>query len=1046
MKELLNDNTIRPLIKQIKHYSDRIVLPYQESAVSFHLSEEQAASVIQQTWRKKKIKDAMIKTPFHTYRSMVDINDAQRQLSTLMLGHHVAEQSYGAKEQIPNPLINTIEYYHRSTALDNPVLNVLFKEFGLENLDHEKYYYIPISLLKNNPIEDVLDLFSGQMPDLQLIKKQPYTIAVLVIPTLDEIPLNKLKDKIKNMGLVASSWEIAENIRTSVLEIPEQEHEKISLNTNLPKTREELLNSELMIKLKAISHKEKTYPTAHLAECLKKLLSDLPPNLSSSAIQRIATMVDFTNTFFLYHYPRYALCIYYILHEISLALIENTNPAYLEQEYVRFKEESSSTLENALSINKNNLSKSSFLATASTSGASACAVAMRIASNMIIKDDARPKVKIFKPCYYELPNTFNLDSTDNANEADVLMISAGPIVNPEGLTPGIDINLFVKHHVIDTARSKPVTLIIDATTALYKNLRLNVEVQELVAKGQLSIIIHESHQKFGLIHSDQAQYGRVFGWCSNEHFSKETLAEVEANSKADFFNHSDIRIGSFISTRCSNTLEQIKMRHFANGALLRKLLLGTSIISEHIEKNTDMQENLDELYFLTNQETKKGSYASNMEYAAYGAIEYRNGFGHFTLTSANADGLRRLSPDASDSLDNLVLASHMRLARQYNYSARKMLELLIKPAQTKEKLVLEEQIVLMGMIHNIASFFPIMPLNFNQIYYLDRPLKDEDKHKTFSSGKNSKNIIISKAIDSTYYLGFHSHGKVFRQVAIKDPKIIKIIESGTINTLESVSLVKDYLSSLQQQYLPPETNFPFIYAAMSTALKCCPLLESRPFIMDINYWLNTVKNKIIQEYKPENPDKFIQGIKILYTANSDSDSMKYGLIFLSNINLSSKTISPQIFQNKDFIKAIKKVHEGNQQILDNLKNSPNKYKLAELSSKHYLETCFHALHDFYSIHTPNASQRSTLIRSISNAEDDYLQVLSKDRNTLSQMARYILKAVTNFIAALTFGAAHYLNYKVTGNIFFFSGTTSEGKLKKLDKELIEDIPANILTN
>ncbi|RUR08330.1 hypothetical protein [Legionella sp. km772] len=1038
MDVFLNNNAVLRLIAQIKSYSDQIVLPPPPPSVSPPLSKEQAKHIIQQAWQGKKIKNAMIKSPFHSYLSMVDVNERQRQLSALMLGHHVAEQHHVAKEQIPNPFVSPVEYYHRSTPLDNPVLDALYKEFEIHHLDKENYHYIPISLLENNPIEDVLDLFS-EINQLQLIKKAPHTIAVLIIPKSNELLVTKLKDKIRNMGLVASSWEIAENIRSTVLDIPSAPHNKIELDPNLPKTKEGLLASELMVKLKAISKRGKHYPTTHLAQCLRKLISDLPPNISSAAIQRIATMIDFTNTFYLYHYPRYALCIYYVLHEISLALVENTSPIVMELEYERYVAESLSTLEKTLSVNSSNLNNSRFLTTASTSGASACAIAMRIASTMTTPHDTRPKVKIFKPCYYELPNTFNLDSTNDPNEADVLMISAGPIVNPEGLTPGIDINLFLKHHVIDTKRSKPLTLIVDATTALYKNLRLNDEVQQLIAKGQLSIIVHESHQKFGLIHSDQAQYGRVFGWCSNKHFSQQTLDQVEMNTKADFFKHVDMRIGAFINTRCGETLEQIKIQHFSNGALLRNLLLGTSIISEHIEEHEDMQENLDELYFLTNQETQPGSFVSKMEYAAFGAVEYRNSFGHFALTTTIAVGLMRQSPDASDAIDNLALASHMRLAHLYQYTASKMVEALISGKKVQKPLTIEEQIVLIGMTHSIASFFPILPTDFNQIESVNRFFNEEDKGKIIHSNTKPKNIIISQdKTKNVTYLGFHSHGKVFRQIPIKDPLLLKMIEAGTINSAEGHSLVKNRLKMLQKNYLPINASIPLLYSIISQNLNYCPLLKKRPFIMDIKRWLDALEDKLIQEYKPQNSRSFLNGIKEFYPNTADEEANKYSLIFLSTIK-GSLTPPSLALHKKDFIKAIKKVYEGNQQILDNLKDAPQKYKLAQQSGEIYLNTCFEALYHFYNNKEPNYLDQLSLIKSINKAEATYLQVLSHDRTKLSQIARYILKAITNFIAALSFGAAHYINYKAKGELLFFSGTRSENKLKSLDRELIEDI-------
>lgn len=1035
MEKFLQEYPVQRLVKEIRNYSETIEFSPQKSPNYPHLSQDQAARIIQAAWREKKVKDAMNQAPFHSYRSMIKANDKQSQLSAMMFGHHVAEQLHDAKEQIANPLVSTVEYYHRSTTLDNPIVDALFKEFEIVNLDKKKYSYIPISLLNNNPIEDVLTLFSTPA-DLQLIKKHPFTIAILVIPTSDEVLHTKLKDKIKNMGLVASSWEIAENIRSTVLNIPTKNHKKIELDPKLPATKVELLTSELMVKLKALSGREKHYPTGLLIQALKKLISDLPPNIGSSAIQRIATMINFSNTFYLYHYPRYALCIYYVLHEISLALIENKDPVFLEQEYQRYKKESLTTLEKTIGLDEANLSESRFLATPSTSGASACSAAMRIASKMITQDNSKPKVKIFKPCYYELPNTFNLTSTEDANEADVLMISAGPIVNPEGLTPGIDINLFVKHHVIDSTRTKPVTLIVDATTALYKNLRLNNEVQQLIAKGKLSIIVHESHQKFGLIHSDQAQYGRVFGWCSKKHFSKKTFDKVEANSKADFFNHSDIRIGAFVNTRCGDTLEKIKIKHFTNGALLRNLLLGTSIISAHIERHEDMQTNLDELYFLTNQETSKDSFVSNMEFAAYGVVEYRNSFGHFSLTTADAAGLRRLSADASDTLDNLVLASHMRLSRIYDHSALKMFDALLKSQKTIAKLNLEEQIVLTGLLHCISSFFPLIPDDFDQVEFIDRALKEADKNKLITPDNSPKNIIISKSNGITY-LGFHSHGKVVRQLALKDPVLLKELESGTINSPNARILLKNHLKKLQKSYMPADASLPLLYTLMSNMPNSCPLLNKRSAFMDINRWLDALQTRLIAEYKPENPRQFMKGVKELHSNNFNKESINYGLVFLSHIS-SSFRYSSSVFYKQDFIQAIKKVYEGNQQILENLKTTPQKHKAAQQSSRQYLSNCFEALHQFYSQEKPVRLHHEDLVKSIEHAEADYLNVLAKDRSQLSQVIRYILKAITNFIASLSLGVAHYINYKATGEVLFFSGTRSENTLKQLNNNLIKN--------
>ena len=62
-------------------------------------------------------------------------------------------------------------------------------------------------------------------------------------------------------------------------------------------------------------------------------------------------------------------------------------------------------------------------------------------------------------------------------------------------------------------------------------------------------------------------------------------------------------------------------------------------------------------------------------------------------------------------------------------------------------------------------------------------------------------------------------------------------------------------------------------------------------------------------------------------------------------------------------------------------------------------------------------------------------VLSKDRSILSKSIRIMLMAVTNFIAALTFGIIHYQHYQATGRVLFFSDTNSSIKLQDNHRDL-----------
>lgn len=1064
MKYLLTKNyLLQQLSEDIKVYSDKIKDKVERptpSPSSSSLSQEQAARIIQRIWRGRKVKETIVKSPYFAYLSLIDPADEQRQLSAIMFGRHVAEIRQSARERIDNPLINVREVYHRSVHLANAVTDAFFKEYGLADFDPEKNTYMPITLLKNNPIQNVVDSFRSEIPGLQLVIKEPYSIAVLVIPKdeKNQEPAIHLQEKVKNLGLVASSWEIAENLKATKITY-EASTIDITLDPKLPKTKDELLESEIIIKLNRVATSGGRYPTKMLAKCLQRMLMDLP-ELSPQAIQRIALMLDLTNTFYSQNYPRYAFCVYAIIHEISLALLKQTDDTTLEKEFERFQDESYTTLLDILALDKSKLQESTFIASSSTSGVSACAVAMNIVSKMKTVDGTAPKVKIFKPCYYELPNISSLNTANSTAEADVLMISAGPIVNPEGLTPGIDINLFVRRNIIKANRTKPVVIVIDATTSLYKNMRLDDDVKKLVEEGKVSIIIHESHQKFGLLHSDQAQYGRVFGWCSKKQFSEEDLAKVQENSRDDFYKHVDIRIGSFISTRCQRILEDIKEQHFSNGAILRNILIQTSLISKDLVTQKDMLKNLDELYFLNDDELAPGVYSSRLEKAAFGILDYRASFGHYAPTSTGVINQRRLSPDASDALDCLVQACHIRLSLEQ--SVKKMLGTIISGAREKGEIPFEQQIVVTSMLHNIISNTSLFPTNFKSINCLSNLPSQEDLRTL----KNEQNILFINVPGERLKMGYYTHDNVYRQREVYDPALLAMAHNGTLNSPGNLAYIKKYVSVLQMAALPTNTNLAVIYAAVNNAFECCPLLKDRQYGLKISKWLGAVQERVLLQYKPEKPSLFLDTIRYLYDLkvplkdnqllvlakhpelclalkNHQDPQVIKGILIVSAVLGASVNLS-QAIKDKNFIDAVLKIHEGNEDILSGLKKAAVKHKVftkyeeAKGCSKQYLKQCYAALVTFYSEPNPKPDARTNLLESFKQAEHLYNGVLAKDRTTASKAARYVLKAITNFIAALTLGIAHYVHYKATGTATFFSGTTSEGKLKRAHAELNKD--------
>ncbi len=652
-----------------------------------------AAVTIQRAWRHNKVKVAMVSSPYFAYLSMVDPSDEENFLFSIMFGQRQAAFVPSSKERI-NPFVSDKALYHRDDdLLPGPITKFLFDEFDLTSTDLDgdtRMEYIPITLLSTTPIEELIRIHSSPTRPMILIRKEGYSMGILKIAAGDW----KIKAIIRASGLTASPWEIATNLKHQKVE--GRKSQQITLDPYLPKTKTELLAHDILKKSTKIASSSR-HSTKYLAHCLLKMLEDLPDTLSEQAMQRIAVMIDLSNTFYEHNYSRYAFCVYAIVHEISIALLKASSPSSLDSDYAGFLSESEATFLNTMGLEKDRLSHSQVVSFPAMSGTNAYAIAMKLALQM--KSTTQPPtISLVGGNYYELKYvTEDTSSTD----ADIFVISCGPIVQTEGLMPGVDINLFVKRMILDPHRTKPTTIIIDATTTLYKNLHLNEEVKKLVEEGQLSIIIHESHQKFGLIHTDQAQYGRTFALCSNKSFSEETLHDLQGTSKEDFTNHLDLRIGAYISRTCSPLLEHIKQQHFSNGALLRSILMESLFVEQHIIKHQDMLTHLDELYFL-NAPILLDTVApeSRLRRALTPTLSSRDSFGHHSSNiSTITDTVQsqyRVSADASDQIDCLIQTAQIYL--NYHFDRISLSPLLESQIQKKEPLTLDEQIIALAML------------------------------------------------------------------------------------------------------------------------------------------------------------------------------------------------------------------------------------------------------------------------------------------------------------------------------------------------------------
>lgn len=359
-----------------------------------------------------------------------------------------------------------------------------------------------------------------------------------------------------------------------------------------------------------------------------------------------------------------------------------------------FLAESKSTLCKSLGLTPSDLSRSTFIASPALSGTNAFFIATEIAKQMRTTSGQEPRIKLISPChYFEFEGI--ISNSTSSDEADIFTFSTGPIVNPGGINPGVDINRFIKRNIIDKKRTKPATLILDTTTTLYKNLKLSDEAKELVREGKLSILLIESHQKFGLLHTDQAQHGRLFGLCSKNSFAEQFIEGMQQKAQVDFNSHLDMRVGALISSECGETLEEIKGQHFTNGAILRNILRETSLASSTVMSHTDMLTDENEFYFATS------TLNSRKEQQIKGIVEPRSSFGHYTTTVSDVVDQLRICANASDNIDCLIKTAQLYLCD--NFDQEQQLNMLLENGNAQEELSIEEQIITLAMISNLLA-------------------------------------------------------------------------------------------------------------------------------------------------------------------------------------------------------------------------------------------------------------------------------------------------------------------------------------------------------
>ena len=780
-------------------------------------TEKKSALVIQRFWRASKMKRSLAQDSYRFFTSLTNSEDSLPNLSNIMFDLHIAELSIFCKVNSNNPLANQNGGYHRQYVTSEKLLVKLLECFQITQDQIEQNIYFPVSLLANSPIESIISQYHQQpIPPFTVLKTSSHSIG-LVMMHKDNPYVTQMKITLAAAGVIASLWEIAQNIARQK-SVKDDTRQATSFAAYLPTTKEKLLKSTYFGRLRLIAESPR-HPTRLLATCLCKLLQNAP-ELSSTATCRIALMLEITLQFYAHNYSKFAFCVYAVVHDISLLLVTQTS-ADIEQLYSDFYKESEDTLLKCLDVQKEQLTNHFFFTAPSISGANAFIIAMQVAKKMHTGSQA-PTIKIIKPSYYEFD--FITESTTDSNP-DIYVFCAGPIVNQTGLIPGIDVNRFIRNHVLSNPDHKPVTLVIDATTALYKNLRLDPDVKELIKKGLLTIIIHESHQKFGLLHTDQAQYGRTSALCSNRSFTACDLTEIQSNTKFDFFNHVDMRIGAFINVVCTEYLEKIKEQHFKNGS---------SWGTPSVALNEDMLPNLNELYFFSGTSfLLKSSTAKS--------VQPRDSFGHYLTTSSLIGEHVRISPDASDILDTLPQAA--KLSITLNYSGIELENIIIKHGQSSNPLDLEHQIICLAILHNIAQ----------------------------NNSPNELCLKIEKATEASLKKIDEIAYNRYKETVESNKKQLEYFSLTNEPDMVEVELLQDEIQFYEEciaDYKKKPLKKIQLLAAMRSTLQQCSLLTGRYLYMGVESYLTELRQEILEEHHPQNASLFFKAVSILYEQNT----------------------------------------------------------------------------------------------------------------------------------------------------------------------------------
>ncbi|HMT02759.1 MAG TPA: hypothetical protein PKD00_05535, partial [Burkholderiales bacterium] len=496
--------------------------------------------------------------------------------------------------------------------------------------------------------------------------------------------------KITTLGVTLSNWQGAiERTKNDRMQNTQTKDAEDILK-QYAKTSQQILSSEELKKLKAISFYKFNF-SLHAQEVHEMIikvcnhienngLNNIQNENSNRIRDNIARLHMFLTMLVTLHnnnHIKFTAMLEPVIHELSILVYEITNinstPFITHQEFNQAIKKEFLEENGTAKINKKyeNISASGYTA---NSGMHAYTVGLYISKIILNNNDENKTLYSFKEYgkdhYYETENIANsLGIPKNDNSPNIHIVN-GSVMN--GFTPytrGVDINKFIGNLLEEGMfrNNKHNIIVLDNTNANYDNLKLDDETQILIDKGLLTIVVWESWQKMGILGTDQAQYGRVVVLSSKSILEKK-LDSINQEAEKDIIKL-DMQIGALFQI-CRKQHNKYRELNFKNGETLRSKIGVNSSEMHQIGP------------FLVNNDIKK-------VLKVYKPAFIRNSFGFNFISIVGS----RISAGTEANIDIKIFSSVLK-------------KLIKNTADNQEKII-----CLNNLIYELNNYFSTLKIN-----------------------------------------------------------------------------------------------------------------------------------------------------------------------------------------------------------------------------------------------------------------------------------------------------------------------------------------------